>query len=337
MIICADVLQGLAALPDGVADCCVTSPPYWGLRDYGVSGQLGLEPTPQEYVDRMVAVFREVRRVLRDDGALWLNIGDSYITQRGGGVGGNSTLNGGRHAPAEYRKAQARRRRDTAATGLRHKDLAGVPWRLAFALQADGWLLRSDIVWHKPNAMPESVTDRPTRAHEYLFLLAKRRHYHYDAAAVREPFANGIAGATPWGRNDRQRNRGGRADGFTAGVGTGWTPTAEGRNRRSVWSISTQPYPEAHFAVMPEALAEPCVLAGSRRDGIVLDPFGGSGTVGLVARRLGRRFILLELNPAYCALARRRVAGVQLEMAPPPAGYVNYPAGEGSNPHEIRS
>jgi DNA modification methylase len=280
----------------------VTSPPYWGLRDYGVTGQLGLEPTPEAYVAVMVDVFREVRRVLRDGGTLWLNMGDTYAS---GEVGRNDDdpTNLARRAelygtgtvkPGIHERQQRRVR-----TGLKSKDLVGIPWRLAFALQADGWFLRADIVWAKPNPMPESVTDRPTKAHEYVFLLAKRATYFFDADAVREPYERDGGSAT--------YTAGGST---TNGVGSRslHQMSAAGRNIRSVWTLATEPTPEAHFATFPTALASRCILAGSRMGDTVLDPFAGSGTVGAVAERLGRHSVLIELSPAYIRMAEERTA-----------------------------
>lgn len=253
------------ALPfgDGCAHTCVTSPPYFGLRDYGHAGQIGLEDGLEEYVDQLVQVFREVWRVLRDDGTLWLNLGDSYA---GAGLGGGTQKQGIRAYP-KGNTVQAR----TGARrvgNLKPKDLMGVPWRVAFALQDDGWFLRSDVIWHKPNPMPESIKDRPTKAHEYLFLFAKSERYFYDADAIK--------GQTT-------------------------------RNKRSVWTVTTKPYKGAHFATYPPELIEPCILAGSTEGGTVLDPFTGSGTTGAVAIKHGRRFIGTELNPEYGELARERM------------------------------
>jgi DNA modification methylase len=286
-------------LADGSVHCAVTSPPYWGLRDYGEPGQIGLERLPGEYVTRLVEVFREVRRVLRDDGTLWLNLGDSYATQ----------------SPIRMRNriGYGSRPKDHPLTpkpsdiGYRHKDLIGIPWRVAFALQADGWYLRSDIIWAKPNPMPESVTDRPTRAHEYLFLLAKSERYYYDADAVREPHAT----PRPFrGKDAKTIYRGaisGGADNCYAPGPSGYGQPEGGRNRRSVWTVATRPYKGAHFAVMPARLAVPCVKAGCPRGGIVLDPFAGAGTTVLVAEALGRRGIGLDLSPKYLRMARRRI------------------------------
>jgi DNA modification methylase len=270
-----DILHGncrqvLPTLPPESVQCCVTSPPYWGLRDYGVDGQLGLEPTPDEYVANMVAVFSEVARVLRDDGTLWLNLGDSYASGSKGSGGPNEKQDSNAGSYYDIRKFNH---------GLKPKDLCGIPWRVAFALQADGWYLRSDIIWHKPNPMPESVTDRPTKAHEYLFLLSKQERYFYDAEAIRE---------------DKSRHGGGQLG------------SPDFRNKRTVWTIPSQPYSEAHFATFPEDLVKPCILAGSRLGDTILDPFSGSGTVGKVATEFGRRAVLIELNPSYIKLADTR-------------------------------
>ena len=287
---CGDALAVLRDVPDASVQTCITSPPYWGLRDYGVAGQLGLESTPEEYVAALVAVFREVRRVLRDDGTLWLNLGDSYTT-------GAST------APrASDPKAVADLSRGVArigTAGLKAKDLVGIPWRVAFALQADGWYLRSDIIWAKPNPMPESVTDRPTKAHEYVFLLSKGERYFYDAEAIREASVSDHRSGNGYARPE-QLSRGGR------GQEQGWELTPW-RNRRSVWTIATAPYPEAHFATFPPDLVKPCVMAGARIGDVVLDPFGGAATALLVAKELGRRALGIDLSAAYCALAVKRL------------------------------
>lgn len=324
-ILLGDVRERLAEVPEASVQTCVTSPPYWGLRDYGVEGQIGLEATPDAYVQRMVQVFREVRRVLRPDGTLWLNLGDSYCADvRKGreymGVGKNDAHNVWFNRTAD---------------GLKPKDLVGIPWRVAFALQADGWYLRSDIIWHKPNPMPESVTDRPTKAHEYIFLLAKSARYYYNAPAIREPYAasttkqfeqvytgqgtkdyaaSGVQNPSDVKRRivDKQRGHVRRHAGFN----DRWDAMKKaeqqqsGANKRSVWTVATQPYPEAHFATYPEKLIEPCILAGSREGDSVLDPFTGSGTTGAVAVRMQRSFLGVELNPAYLELARRRIRGV---------------------------
>jgi len=268
MIHHGDVRTILPTLKAGSVQCVVTSPPYWGLRDYGVTGQIGLEPTPEAYVENMVQVFREVKRVLRDDGTVWLNLGDSYNSTSGFSRANKQWARKGRDGGANDKK-------EIKHPTLKTKDLIGIPWRVAFALQADGWYLRSDIVWHKPNPMPESVTDRPTKSHEYLFLLTKSVQYYYDAEAVREPAQD----------------------------------SKSGRNLRSVWTINPKPYAEAHFATFPEKLVEPCVKAGTKHGDTVLDPFAGSGTTGLVAGKLGREFVGIELNADYITLAHDRIEG----------------------------
>lgn len=293
---CRDVMKRLEA---SSVHTIVTSPPYFGLRDYGVDGQIGLEPTPDAYVAEMVAVFREVRRVLRDDGTLWLNLGDSYSTDA---KWGGST--GGKHVAALHGDGGGGRNK--TKSGLPDKNLLGIPWRVAFALQADGWYLRQDIIWAKPNPMPESVTDRCTKAHEYLFLLSKSPRYRFDADAVAEAAMQPVGEAALTGQHKAD------AGGFTTnGHGNSTLGSNAGRstrNRRSVWTVATQPFSEAHFATFPPALIEPCILAGCPEGGTVLDPFGGAGTTGMVADRLGRHSVLIELNPAYIEIARRRIA-----------------------------
>jgi DNA modification methylase len=339
-ILVGDALAMLKTLEPESVQCCVTSPPYWGLRDYGHAGQLGLETTPAEYVAGMVAVFAEVRRVLRQDGTLWLNIGDSYTASSPGQKSRRITnpkskqaTNAGSDIGAPHRQG---------IEGMRPKNLIGIPWRLAFALQADGWYLRSDIVWAKPNGMPESVRDRPTRAHEMLFLLSKSERYFYNSEAARTPpaptnetrlvapDANGstLTGA-PHGRHvlgeaiparqrrtDKQRGHTRRHEGFN----DRWDAmekaehVAGGSNLRSVWWLAPAQFREGHFATMPPAMAEICIVAGTRSASqekaladTVLDPFGGAGTTGLVADRLGRNAVLIELNPTYAEMARARI------------------------------
>lgn len=306
-----DCLTALAGIADKSVNCCVTSPPYFGLRDYGVDGQIGLEHTPEEFVSRLVDVFREVRRVLRDDGTLWLNIGDSYFsTVKGSGGNGKSTLGPNRDLQNIQFQKMDPVRFDAGQTGCKPKDLIGIPWRVAFALQADGWYLRQDIIWHKPNPMPESVRDRCTKAHEYIFLLSKGSKYYFDAEAIKEPVS----------QNPVTRARNNRADKGIVGPqdlhGTkfgqsgngGWDRGCiETRNRRSVWTVTTKPFKEAHFATFPPDLIEPCVLAGCPEGGVVLDPFFGAGTTGLVAQRTNRSAIGIELNPEYVDIARRRL------------------------------
>lgn len=304
---CGDSLACLKSLPDASVQCCVTSPPYWGLRDYGVDGQIGLESTPDAYVKRLVEVFREVRRVLRDDGTLWLNLGDSYCStdKWGGGKNGNT----GKHTVTESNEVPswAVCERKPPIDGIKPKDLVGIPWRTAFALQADGWYLRSDIIWSKPNPMPESVTDRPTKAHEYLFLLAKSERYFYDAEAISEKsdhagkdrnFGNDKKDGRYFGGKERSGNE---VKGITVVV-------KENRNKRSVWTVPVYSYPESHFATFPPKLIEPCILAGCPAGGVVLDPFSGAGTTALVSWRHGRQSIGIELNPAYIDMAAKRIA-----------------------------
>jgi DNA modification methylase len=315
-VIIGDVREKLAELPDESVHCVVTSPPYFGLRDYGVPGQIGLEPTPDAYVAEMVAVFREVRRVLRKDGVLWLNLGDSYSSNAqtqstpvaSGGWFGAAGGAGRLEKPSEQISVS---RPNGWKTGLKPKDLIGIPWRVAFALQADGWWLRQDIIWAKPNPMPESVTDRCTKAHEYVFLLSKSERYFYDAEAIREAALQPVGEAQTTGQGKRLNADAGAGKYQTdlqksilgSNQGSPW------RNRRSVWTITTQPFPEAHFATFPPELPELCIKAGCPVGGTVLDPFGGAGTTGLVADRLGRNAILIELNPQYAGMAERRVTG----------------------------
>ncbi|MFA5137433.1 MAG: site-specific DNA-methyltransferase [Patescibacteria group bacterium] len=388
-ILNGDVIACLRSLPDACVQCVVTSPPYWGLRDYGVEGQIGLEPTPEEHVEKMVEVFREVKRVLRDDGTLWLNYGDCYAAS------GRKDENGCSNR-SEFPEMPGR----SPSGPLKPKDLVGMPWRIAFALQADGWYLRSDIIWSKPNPMPESATDRPTKSHEYVFLLAKQARYFYDADAIREPYAE-----STFKRAKSVNNAAARKDNGTAINQRGLTAEQQtktyskvtetgGRNKRSVWHIATQSFSEAHFATFPEALVEPCIKAGTSERGacpkcgapwrrvvervrdhglapvaggktatlaetdrwnrldrrrkaaraagedpdnpfghgttlgwqptctcggdpvpcVVLDPFGGSGTVAKVARDLGRSSILIEINPEYVQIAKKRLRiGEQLD------------------------
>lgn len=296
MIIIGDVRTALSEVPDKSVQTCVTSPPYWGLRDYGNDGQIGLEQSPEDYVTELVAVFREVKRVLKDDGTLWLNLGDSYSGSGKGPAGNLGKTNNERDMEDTHSAI--------VPDGLKPKDLVGIPWRVAFALQADGWYLRQDIIWAKPNPMPESVTDRCTKSHEYVFLLSKSRQYFYDNEAIKEPVVsdNGSSqirfGGNKYGDSSDPKH--------ATKSGNVWEPSAT-RNKRDVWTISTQGYSGAHFAVMPEALVEPCVLAGSRGGDTVLDPFMGSGTVGLVSLRYGREFIGVELNPEYAAIAKERM------------------------------
>ncbi len=293
-----DVIDCLRKIPEKSINTVVTSPPYWGLRDYGVDGQLGLESTPDEYVAKMVEVFREVRRVLRDDGTLWLNLGDSYS---GSGKGAWANKEGGQKEVYIPDPDSPQVLLPKVPDGLKPKDLIGIPWRVAFALQADGWYLRSDIIWAKPNPMPESVTDRPTKAHEYIFLLSKSAKYFYDAEAIREP-------VKPWNAGRMSAPKMGKHK-LTNPYGLQTRKVysvIKGANRRSVWIIPTHPFPEAHFATFPPELVRLCILAGSPVGGTVLDPFGGSGTVSMVAMQEGRDSIYIDLNRKYLDMALRR-------------------------------
>ncbi len=301
-ILVGDALTVLRTLPDESVQCCVTSPPYWGLRDYGVEGQLGLEKTPGEYVENLVAIFAEVRRVLREDGTCWVNLGDSYMNAKGqaGGVD-----------PKQPARRHGLRPQDVSIEGLKPKDLVGIPWRVAFALQDDSWYLRSDIIWAKPNPMPESVTDRPTKAHEYVFLLSKSGRYYYDADAIAEDAKPESAERYGYAFGGDKAERMTREEANGAGSRTHPIGTREAtgkRNARSVWSITTQPFPEAHFATFPEEIPRRCILAGSRVGDVVLDPFAGSGTTCAVADAHQRAYVGIELNPEYAEMARRRIA-----------------------------
>ena len=374
-ILIGDCREKLRSLPAGSVHCVVTSPPYFGLRDYGIgaslwggeagcdhifedssrvgggrqptgktrwqhstserphghgvaasetcskcgawSGGLGLEPSPHLFVQHLVEVFREVWRVLRDDGVCWVNLGDSYAND---GKWGGST--GGRHH--KHFHGQTGVGRGKRSTGLKPKDLIGIPWRVAFALQDDGWYLRQDIVWHKPNPMPESVTDRCTKAHEYIFMLTKSERYYFDSAAIAEPAVySGLANQDESGFKDPRSFNGKHKAGYRSGGRGRGVPQRHAeqvtnrlsldgerggtRNKRSVWTVPTKPFGEAHFATFPPALIEPCILAGCPEGGTVLDPFGGAGTTGLVADRLRRNAVLIELNPEYAEMARRRI------------------------------
>jgi DNA modification methylase len=401
-ILDGDCREQLETLPDQSINCVVTSPPYWGLRDYGVKGQLGLERTPDEYVAKIVDVFSEVRRVLRDDGTLWLNLGDCYAT--GAGKVGDHPGGGLRGARWKGERDDSKGRGTSKRCdgqgghvyfgpktqpnrlplqGFKPKDLVGIPWMVAFALRGAGWYLRSDIIWAKPSPMPESVTDRPTKSHEYIFLLSKSGRYYYDAEAIREPLSAGsiarlsqpnlenqrgserahaggksngrmkavkrssgssrpqyvralelaaehgltqahfdairACGITDNGKNSQVQNGAGRntdenlrlAAEAKAVLGGYYREfmASDGRNKRTVWTVAAQPFKDVHFATFPPKLIEPCVLAGAPRGGVVLDPFSGAGTTGLVCSRLGRDYIGIELNPEYAAMSRRRIAG----------------------------
>lgn len=372
-IIVCDVMSGLSSLPDRSVNCCVTSPPYYGLRDYGVDGQIGLEETPEMYVQKLVDVFREVKRVLRDNGTLWLNLGDSYCGYKGkhyGDTSGNLIANTpvSEGASISFGTPQS--------SGLKNKDLMGIPWMVAFALRADGWYLRQDIIWNKPNPMPESVRDRCTKAHEYIFLLSKSPRYYYDADSIKTPIkdssfarlcqdidgqtgsdrvpgkTNGNMKACGNGWNgssfdtgktgEMKHTRGGKspvkfdgnkADGCVTRIHSGkeWSPSMGGggtnfighsgnydkngyplyrgmANKRSVWTVTTKPFKEAHFATFPEDLIVNCIKAGCPKGGLVLDPFMGAGTTALVSRKLSRHYIGFEINPKYAKIAEARIS-----------------------------
>lgn len=287
-IIIGDALTELRKIPNDSINCCVTSPPYYKLRDYGMDSQIGLEATPQEYIDKLVEVFREVRRILKSDGTLWLNIGDSYFGNRNG--------------------------RNCTKTQCKCKDLIGIPWLLAFALRDDGWYLRQDIIWSKPNCMPESVKDRCTRSHEYIFLLSKSEKYYFDSASIAEPAVTSDR-SSPRGFKGTITANSGRRKQSNAGIRTytGFNemcfskPSPQMRNKRDVWSVSTAGFKGGHFAVFPEKLIEPCILAGCPSGGVVLDPFLGSGTSAIVAENLGRECIGIELNPEYAKISAKRL------------------------------
>lgn len=292
-------LETLKTFPDGIFNTCVTSPPYWGLRDYGMTDQLGQEATPEEFVSNLVEVFREVKRTLKDDGTLWVNLGDTYA-----GSGGS----GNQFGQLEKGLAKYKQINKPKDIGCKPKDLVGIPWMVAFALRADGWYLRQDIIWSKPNPMPESVTDRCTKAHEYIFLLSKNQKYYYDNEAIKEPsLFYGIDKRSDkgniryGGKRDTDNNLNGQQSFVTI---------EETRNKRSVWEVTTKPYAEAHFATYPTDLIVPCIKAGCPEGGLVLDPFFGSGTTGEVAERLQRNWVGCELNPEYVRLATKRTANV---------------------------
>lgn len=304
MIINGDCLEALRRMPDESVHCCVTSPPYYALRDYGVDGQIGHEKTPEEYIQRLVEVFRELRRVLRSDGTLWLNIADTYC-----GTGSKQNARDPKYPKGRNGQAIAVNQR---AFNCKPKDMIGIPWMLALALRKDGWYLRSDVIWTKGNAMPESVKDRPTRCYEHIFLLTKSPRYFYDAASIAEPIAQSTLTRMRYGR--RENNKYAQAVPGQAmqkinmprSNGTK-TATKAFRNKRDVWRINTVPYRGAHFAAFPPKLAEICILAGCPENGIVIDPFFGSGTTGAAAKKLNRKYIGIELNEEYCGLARKRI------------------------------
>lgn len=302
-ILLGDSLTILKDMPSQSIHTCVTSPPYWGLRDYGVEGQLGLEKTPDEYVQNMVSLFSEVKRVLTDDGTLWINLGDSYASgsknRTFDQASANSKLAGGKLTQQQSLVQQSK-----IVAGLKPKDLVGIPWRVAFALQKDGWYLRQDIIWHKPNPMPESVTDRCTKAHEYIFLLSKSPKYYFNNEAIKEP-AKRPEGPGNRKKYDVPRQRQGTNANITEGLHK--IGPKETRQKRSVWTVTTKPFKGAHFATFPPDLIEPCILAGCPEGGVVLDPFFGAGTTGLVAQKHNRKYIGIELNPEYIKIAEKRI------------------------------
>jgi len=344
-VLIGDCIESMRTLQDQSVNTCVTSPPYYGLRDYGMAGQIGLEETPAEFIARLVEVFREVRRVLRNDGTMWVNMGDTYASIAGGYAPGGSA---GKHDMVSQatRGAVLRGKRRPPPLGLKQKDLMGIPWRLAFALQDDGWYLRQDIIWSKPNPMPESTRDRCTKSHEYLFLLSKSPRYYYDQDAIKEPVA--LSSIARMAQDIEQQRGSDRVPGKTNGpmkavrskrdsfkrddskreqpipgqsLGTHRPDREESawpldtRNKRSVWTVPTQGFKGAHFATFPPDLIRPCILAGAPLGGVVLDPFGGAGTTAVVAMQEGRKSILCELNPDYAAMAERRIAAAWLDGA----------------------
>lgn len=310
-VICGNSLEILKTLADNSVDMCVTSPPYYGLRDYGESGQIGMEQTPQEYIEHLTEIFMEVHRVLKPTGTLWINIGDSYAGSGKGpmslavaGNGKNSTL---------YEKNSKVHDVPKTWDGIKPKDMIGIPWMLAFSLRSKGWYLRSDIIWHKTNCLPESVKDRPTKCYEHIFLLSKSRKYYYDYKAIQEPlkqvskerYKRGRSEHSKYAGEDLQQNINRQRDDFSMF-------DQEYKRKRDVWEVSTNTFKmDEHFAMYPEKLIEPCVLAGSEKGGIVLDPFFGSGTTGMVAKKNGREYIGIDINPKYCAAAEKRIMGAQ--------------------------
>jgi DNA modification methylase len=300
-ILLGNNIETLKTLPDNFVNCCVTSPPYYGLRNYETEGQIGLEETPDEYIKKLVDVFREVKRVLRDDGTLWVNIGDSYCCiGTGSSTQKSSTLGGGKATQIEAGKRPCKKPNGD----IKSKDLIGIPWMLAFALRSDGWFLRQDIIWHKTNPMPESVIDRCTKSHEYIFLLSKSPRYYFDGNAIKEKAVTS--------HNIRDKKAEGyhadypRGNRFSAGVREYGSDGM--RTKRDVWTVSTKPYSGAHFAVFPQELILPCILSGCPENGIVLDPFMGSGTTALVAVKNFRNYIGCEINPDYVKIAEQRIA-----------------------------
>lgn len=318
MIAVGDCVETMRRMQAGTVQVCVTSPPYFGLRDYGHEAQIGLEETPAEYVRKMVDVFTEVHRLLRDDGTLWLNLGDSYVQGGRGAEGAKCTLQGSNNrGRVAAHAALAAMGGKISGGGLKPKQLLGIPWRVAFALQDAGWYLRQEIIWSKPNLMPESVTDRCTKSHEHIFLLSKGPRYYFDHEAIKEPAA-GVNNYSPRGgpvpgKPDQSRKRESvKRGGFNGKTNAmpgreAFRAVTDERNKRSVWTVATRPFREAHFATFPEQLIEPCILAGSAAGQLVFDPFMGAGTTAVVAERLGRSWAGCELNPEYAEIAERRI------------------------------
>lgn len=288
-----DCLNGLKQLDDNSINCCVTSPPYYGLRDYGIDGQIGLEETPEKYIDSLVSIFREVKRTLRKDGTLWVNIGDSYC-----GTGSKGDLRDPKYPNGRNGQSVSLTQK---INGIKSKDLIGIPWMLAFALRNDGWYLRNDIIWAKGNPMPESVRDRCTRSHEYIFLLSKSNKYYYDCDAIKEPCVSTQPAGNKKAMNQGRIGKEGWSFDSSKSIPKG------GRNKRDVWNVNTKPFKEAHFATFPQDLITPCILAGCPENGVVIDPFMGSGTVGLVAKQNNRNYIGIELNSEYINIANNRI------------------------------
>jgi DNA modification methylase len=318
-------LHVLKELPDNSIDCCVTSPPYWGLRNYNHDEQIGMEETPDKFIQSLVDVFNEVKRVLKPQGTLWLNLGDTYSAHKDCKSVADTLRVGGKSEEAnviEKGKSNSRNSKLLKSVGLKNKDLVGIPWMAAFALRSSGWYLRQDIIWHKPNPMPESVTDRCTKAHEYIFLMSKSEKYYYDNVAIQEKSITGdgssprgslgVVGNLNSGKRDVRTGKGriaygGKRNGSKGEGQESFVSITEVRNKRSVWTVTTKPYSDAHFATFPQDLIVDCIKAGCPENGIILDPFMGAGTTALVAKKLNRNFIGIELNPDYVKIAERRL------------------------------
>ena len=309
-IVCSDAAAGLKTLPPESVQMCVTSPPYYGLRDYGTDGQIGIEQTPQEYITRLLQVFAEVHRVLKNDGTLWINISDSYA---GSGKGIGLTEEKNEKSRPIYGKENSVFKMSKEWENIKPKDMIGIPWMLAFALRDYGYYLRSDIIWHKINCLPESVKDRPVKSYEHIFLLSKTPKYYYDYAAIQEPIKEVTAARYMRGRSGKAKYSGTKTgQGIDRKTDAVTEERRQYKRKRDVWEVSTNTYRmDEHFAMYPEKLIEPCILAGSRNGDTVLDPFFGSGTTGVVAKRLGREYIGIEINPKYCEKAQKRIEGTE--------------------------